>query len=295
MKRKESPNLTLFPHWSRWGRLSGHTMALSPAGQPAARWTEGTRRHPTSGSVMAFLICFSNKHQVYQREKLMRTTKGYVMDTRYQALKWVFGVHYSMWFSQQKIAREYNSIQQVRQPRFGKTKSLPQCQIPRMILTLWERGLSPQELLPAQGPRMLRPPRNSPFLECMWGWGSGIRRGQHFTGRSQGGRDVSLKSSLVRADGEYMENYNQTKRTNQSSRSLRRTRGTLANPSTRWHAGPLSSAVTGDVMPWKNTAYISPHILPSFTITDSVPFPQSQGLDVGVLRSLGKGRGCGLT
>lgn len=119
--------------------------------------------------------------------------------------------------------------------------------------------------------------------------------GQHFTGRSQGGRDVSLKSSLVRADDEYMENYNQAKRNNQSSGSPRRTRGTVANPSTRWHVGPLSSAVTGDVMPWKNTVYIMFHILPSFTITDSVPFPQGQGLDIGVLRSLGKGRGCGLT
>lgn len=66
-------------------------------------------------------------------------------------------------------------------------------------------------------------------------------------------------------------------------------RDTMANASTRWHAGPLSSAVTGDVMLWKNTVYITFHSLPSFTITDSVPFPQGQGFDIGVLRSLGEG------
>lgn len=118
---------------------------------------------------------------------------------------------------------------------------------------------------------------------------------QHFIERSLGGRDVSLNSFLVRADDEYVENYNQAKRNNQSSGSLRRTKGTMANPSPGEHVGPLSSAATGDVMPWKSTVYIMSHILPGFTITDSVPFPQGQELAIGVLRSLGEGRGCGLT
>lgn len=118
---------------------------------------------------------------------------------------------------------------------------------------------------------------------------------QHFIERGLGGRDVSLNSFLVRADDEYVENYNQAKRNNQSSGSLRRTKGTMANPSPGEHVGPCSSAATGDVMPWKSTVYIMSHILPGFTITDSVPFPQGQELAIGVLRSLGEGRGCGLT
>lgn len=71
-------------------------------------------------------------------------------------------------------------------------------------------------------------------------------------------------------------------------------RGTLANPSTRWHSVPLSSDLICDFVPSEHTAHITERILSSFTITVCVSFPQGHGQSAGVLRSLGKGRGHGV-
>lgn len=130
------------------------------------------------------------------------------------------------------------------------------------------------------------PPQMVGFCAWRWGLETGVGGGQKrwhpetFWSKSRRSINGNVKP-------------NQKKQT--PGRRRRRRKGTIADPSTRWHSVPSSSVFICDFVPSKNTVYSTFHILSDAPLLSLCPSFKVMGIELGSREAMAKGEGVACT